>query len=997
MPCPICGREKGCSVDPREDTYAVTCVTAVEPSVVADGRVLELAKRGGPNHAGLMWSLYVLPGSRASTQAVVAAADYARRKVEEEARKLATIRRTIGRLLAAPPKPEVTRKYLIGRGIPADLLRDGLVRSFLLDRSSYEHMARDDGSATPQAAMRAAVALSMGVDGEVAGDHWPTRVTTPCGTVEFVPASERRAWSIKRTCTALVVPLRGLDDGDGTPSGRYRAMQCVYLDPADDGRKRPADAKKSHGVMSGVVFGVLDGPPRRGAIVVGEGPETVAAVTAATGLCGLVTVGTAWMARLRLPDAWLRVGDPASVRTVIVCEDADGPKPIGGLAGQHAAVECAGSLAAQARELGVDLRVVIRSPARLWADAVETESMWHRPNVAVDWLDAVASHGEDAVRSAVLDGVELDSVLGHAAGGGQPPRPPHGLATQRGSTGGGGDDTPPHVASGDGDGDAGDGGTAVPAPLPGGAPHRARRFLLDMLLAGDRFRLARTETEWWYYTGARWETISDDRLIAMIMHWLDTQTREHRGRVVEFEPEEKHARNVLKALMCDTWVEMDEVPCWLPPSIVGGTPKWASVYDFDRQADPPDGYREPRGYVGYRNGLLDVEALVGGEVVLREHTPRLLHRANLPYAVDAACLQRLIDGEEEPADVWRRRCPSLMHVLDGAFGDDAESREVFQRALGMTVTYDRRWEKVMMCIGPKRAGKGCLINAVVSVLGKESVAMTGISAIGDKFELDTWMGKRAALIADGHVTDYAEGRKAVEVIKTISGNDPVRLRGFMKAPRSFFRLPVQFWVYVNEMPDLRDPSGAYAGRLVLLKMRRSFFGREDETLKPRILTEGVGNSLFAWLGYFMARNGERRGLWTPTASAGILDEMRDRSAPIVAFLADRCELYQEACHAARAAGTPLPKPDLYRVRPSVIEAEYERWAASTGRRPLRRQAIGAAMPSLVHGFEVVDSGRDDERRDWFGLRLKPGATPLPAVAGRGSMTETWSSSDDLPY
>ncbi len=54
------------------------------------------------------------------------------------------------------------------------------------------------------------------------------------------------------------------------------------------------------------------------------------------------------------------------------------------------------------------------------------------------------------------------------------------------------------------------------------------------------------------------------------------------------------------------------------------------------------------------------------------------------------------------------------------------------------------------------------------------------------------------------------------------------------------KLPTRVMIATNTLPKIEDPSGALAGRLVALEMKKSYYGREDHGLYDRLCAELPG-------------------------------------------------------------------------------------------------------------------------------------------------------------
>jgi putative DNA primase/helicase len=92
----------------------------------------------------------------------------------------------------------------------------------------------------------------------------------------------------------------------------------------------------------------------------------------------------------------------------------------------------------------------------------------------------------------------------------------------------------------------------------------------------------------------------------------------------------------------------------------------------------------------------------------------------------------------------------------------------------------------------------------------------------------------------------------------------------------------------NDLPQLRDGSGALASRLIIMRFTRSFCDREDSGRFDRLSRELPRILLWALAGWQRLR---RQGpVMQPQSGRELLAAMEELKSPISAFLDDRCVL-----------------------------------------------------------------------------------------------------------
>src|ERR1700730_13225183 len=92
------------------------------------------------------------------------------------------------------------------------------------------------------------------------------------------------------------------------------------------------------------------------------------------------------------------------------------------------------------------------------------------------------------------------------------------------------------------------------------------------------------------------------------------------------------------------------------------------------------------------------------------------------------------------------------------------------------------------------------------------------------------------------------------------------------------KLYARFMLFTNELPKLHDSSGALPGRMILLRLTRSWYGKEDTALMDRLLAELPGILLWAIAGWQRLR--DRGHFIQPDAGKELLGDLEDLSSPI---------------------------------------------------------------------------------------------------------------------
>src|SRR5262249_50608 len=146
---------------------------------------------------------------------------------------------------------------------------------------------------------------------------------------------------------------------------------------------------------------------------------------------------------------------------------------------------------------------------------------------------------------------------------------------------------------------------------------------------------------------------------------------------------------------------------------------------------------------------------------------------------------------------------------------------------------------------------------------------------------------------------------------SISGEDAQTIDRKFLSPVTA-KLYSRFMLFTNELPKLHDSSGALPGRMILLRLTRSWYGQEDTTLTDRLLTELAGILLWAIVGWQRLR--ERGHFVQPDDGKGMIDELTDLASPVGAFVRDCCVV-----------------GPTHQIEHSVLFDSWKRWCEEQGR------------------------------------------------------------------
>ncbi len=270
-----------------------------------------------------------------------------------------------------------------------------------------------------------------------------------------------------------------------------------------------------------------------------------------------------------------------------------------------------------------------------------------------------------------------------------------------------------------------------------------------------------------------------------------------------------------------------------------------------------------------RNGLIHLPSLVAGKEHFTPPTPRFF---------SPNCLDFDFDSRAPKPTAW-------LAFLAELWPNDAQSIATLQEWIGYLLTPDTRQQKILLIVGPKRSGKGTIARVIRGLIGAENCACPTMSSLSTNFGLWPLLGKSVAMIQDARLSGKSDVAATVERLLSISGEDAQDIdRKFL--PPVNAKLHCRFMLMTNELPKLSDSSGALPGRMILLKLTQSWYGKEDTALTDRLLAELPAILLWAIVGWKRLR--DRGHFIQPDAGRELIDELADLASPVGAFVRERC-------------------------------------------------------------------------------------------------------------
>jgi putative DNA primase/helicase len=229
-------------------------------------------------------------------------------------------------------------------------------------------------------------------------------------------------------------------------------------------------------------------------------------------------------------------------------------------------------------------------------------------------------------------------------------------------------------------------------------------------------------------------------------------------------------------------------------------------------------------------------------------------------------------------------------------------------------------------------------------------------SLSKDFGLEPLLDKTLAILPDVRLSANTDLEALAESLLSVSGADTVQVNRKNKLEVAV-NLSVRFMILTNQLPALRDSSGALASRFVALKFTRSWLGEEDPTLEDRLAQELPGILNWALAGLRLLR--QRGRLDQPESGLGVVQDLAEMACPIGAFVREFCD---------QGPGLQVDSDTLFGL--------WESWCEERRQAPGIPQTFGRQLGDVIPGLERGGQRRREGKQvgvyKGVGLRAAPG-------------------------
>lgn len=447
---------------------------------------------------------------------------------------------------------------------------------------------------------------------------------------------------------------------------------------------------------------------------------------------------------------------------------------------------------------------------------------------------------------------------------------------------------------------------------PPSAPMEVARELVAARYSGpDRaLKLRQWRGGWWEWQGPRWVEIEQRAVRAAAYAFTERADYADGEKLKAWAPTTRKISDLLDALAAIVHLpERVSMPSWL------------------------DGGGHDGMLVSVANGLLDVQ-----HRELLAHDPRYFNATSVPFEYDRSASAPMR---------W-------LSFLEALWGEDQDSIDALGEWFGYIVSGRLDLHKILLLVGPTRAGKGVTSRVLSALVGEENVAGPTLSSLNGDFGLAPLLGKTLAVVSDARLN----GRGAhvvVERLLSISGEDTLTVNRKYRDQWTG-KLPARLMLCSNELPQLGDASMAIAGRFVPLLLSRSWYGQEDLALEDALRGELPG--ILSWALDGLERLAGQGQFTRPPGAEEAVRTLQDLASPVAAFVRDRCSV----------------GPDE-RVLIDELYKAFRSWAEDNGHVKSSKTVFGRDLRAALAGRLKVVQLREGEQREreyhGVGLRGEP--------------------------
>lgn len=209
-----------------------------------------------------------------------------------------------------------------------------------------------------------------------------------------------------------------------------------------------------------------------------------------------------------------------------------------------------------------------------------------------------------------------------------------------------------------------------------------------------------------------------------------------------------------------------------------------------------DKKRDTRGLIAFANGIFDIE-----QSKLLSFSSNIIITNRIPWNYNPAAQSELMEN-----------------TLNKFACNDEDIRILIDEVIGYTFYSKNELGKSFIIIGDKANGKSTFLKIMMYLLGENNISALSLEDItNSRFRLYEVNGKLLNIgddIGSSYIPESEIFRKVVTgdvIVAEKKGKDPIKFNCYAK-----------FIFSANEIPKIKDPTGATARRIIIIPFKNSF-------------------------------------------------------------------------------------------------------------------------------------------------------------------------------
>ena len=267
-------------------------------------------------------------------------------------------------------------------------------------------------------------------------------------------------------------------------------------------------------------------------------------------------------------------------------------------------------------------------------------------------------------------------------------------------------------------------------------------------------------------------------------------------------------------------------------------------------------------YIAFKNGIYDIST-----DELLPYTPDIILTNRIEYNYNSGAYNELTDK-----------------TLNKIACQDDEIRALLEECIGYCFYRRNELGKAFILTGDKSNGKSTFLDLIKTMLGDKNISALDLRELGDRFSTAMLFGKLAN-IGDDIGDEFLHGNSVSVFKKIVTGN---RVKAEQKGKDPFeFNPYVKLLFSANDMPRMRDKTGAVIRRLVMIPFNATFT-KDDADYDPFIKYKLIKVDSIEYL-IALGIKGLKRVITnneftTSSKVKTVLTEYEEENNPIIAFI-----------------------------------------------------------------------------------------------------------------